>query len=258
MTGPADRWIRRTTIGCVGLLALIAGTVSLPAHAPAGRTARAAGVGDAWTTCLSRHACSPDTQTNLYARAVTIAAPWDELTAIGTLALAAVTAAAVIVTLVITYQDRRRADRRISEERDHDRHLAQDQQASDVYVTRTVIRPQATTSKQSAIATIVNGGDYTITQLVARFSIAGHLSDPKRVAYVPAAEVSALVGNTDTRGYTEVLTPGTGLRVASALVEAADAEEAIPVVRWTDRWEQRWEYREGIARRIKPDEQWDL
>jgi Protein of unknown function (DUF2637) len=28
MTGLADQWIRRTTIGCVGLLALIAGTVS--------------------------------------------------------------------------------------------------------------------------------------------------------------------------------------------------------------------------------------
>jgi hypothetical protein len=28
VTGPADEWIRRTTTGCVGLLALIAGTVS--------------------------------------------------------------------------------------------------------------------------------------------------------------------------------------------------------------------------------------
>jgi hypothetical protein len=28
VTGQADRWIRRTTIGCVALLALIAGTVS--------------------------------------------------------------------------------------------------------------------------------------------------------------------------------------------------------------------------------------
>jgi hypothetical protein len=28
MTGPANRWIRRITIGCVGMLALIAGTVS--------------------------------------------------------------------------------------------------------------------------------------------------------------------------------------------------------------------------------------
>jgi hypothetical protein len=28
VTGRADRWIRRTTIGCVGLLAVIAGTVS--------------------------------------------------------------------------------------------------------------------------------------------------------------------------------------------------------------------------------------
>jgi len=28
VTGRADRWIRRTTIGCAGMLALIAGTVS--------------------------------------------------------------------------------------------------------------------------------------------------------------------------------------------------------------------------------------
>ena len=28
MTGRADRWIRRTTVGCVTLLALIAATVS--------------------------------------------------------------------------------------------------------------------------------------------------------------------------------------------------------------------------------------
>jgi hypothetical protein len=28
VTGRPDRWIRRTTIGCVGILALIAGTVS--------------------------------------------------------------------------------------------------------------------------------------------------------------------------------------------------------------------------------------
>ena len=28
MTGRADRWIRRTTIGCVALLAIIAGTAS--------------------------------------------------------------------------------------------------------------------------------------------------------------------------------------------------------------------------------------
>jgi Protein of unknown function (DUF2637) len=28
VTGRADKWIRRTTIGCVGMLAFIAGTVS--------------------------------------------------------------------------------------------------------------------------------------------------------------------------------------------------------------------------------------
>jgi hypothetical protein len=42
---------------------------------------------------------------------------WDALTAIGTLALAAMTFAAVVVTIVITTQDRRRADERSRRER---------------------------------------------------------------------------------------------------------------------------------------------
>jgi hypothetical protein len=42
---------------------------------------------------------------------------WDEWTAIGTLALAVMTLAAVIVTIVITAQDRRRADVRVRHER---------------------------------------------------------------------------------------------------------------------------------------------
>lgn len=161
------------------------------------------------------------------------AAPWDALTAIGTLALAIVTAAAVIVTLVLTYQDRGRAERRIREERDHDRQLEQDQQASNLYVTRAVVRPRITTTKRTAIATIVNGGDYTITHLVVRFSISGHLSEPKRSEHVSSAEISGLIARTDALGDTGTLTPGRGIRATSALVEAADAEAAIPVVRWT-------------------------
>jgi len=42
---------------------------------------------------------------------------WDEWTAVGTLALAVMTLAAVIVTIVITAQDRRRADVRVRGER---------------------------------------------------------------------------------------------------------------------------------------------
>jgi hypothetical protein len=131
---------------------------------------------------------------------VASAAPWDALTAIGTLALAIVTAAAVIVTLVLTYQDRRRAERRAREERDHDRQMEQDQQASDVYVTRAVVRPRITTAKRTAIATVVNGGDYTVTDLVVRFSISGHLSDPKRSVHVSAAEISGRIARTDALG----------------------------------------------------------
>jgi hypothetical protein len=126
-----------------------------------------------------------------------------------------------------------------------------------VYVTRAVVRPRITTTKRTAIAIIVNGGDYTVTHLVVRFSISGHLSDPKRSMHVSAAEIPGRIARTDALGDTGTLTPGRGIRVSSALVEAADAEATIPVVRWTDRWEQRWEYRQGVPRRIGPGEPWN-
>lgn len=129
-----------------------------------------------------------------------IGAQWDALTAIGTLALAVVTAAAVIVTLLITHQERMR-----------DRRLEQDQQASDLYETRTAIRPQTTTGKQAAVATIVNGGDYTVTQVAVKFSIAGLLAESQRAVHLSSAEIAAGVAKTDTLGYAGVLTPGTGL-----------------------------------------------
>jgi hypothetical protein len=177
---------------------------------------------------------------------VIIAAPWDALTAIGTLALAAVTAVAVIVTLMITRQDRRlsaaeraRADERIRDERLHSLQLEQDQQASDVYLTRTAIDPQATADKLALIVSIINGGDYTITHVMVQFSISGDLTEPVRAEYIPASVTSGLVADTDTLGYTDVLTPGTGLRVVARLVKSGEAGEVVPVVRWTDRWEQR-------------------
>jgi hypothetical protein len=126
-----------------------------------------------------------------------------------------------------------------------------------VYVNRVVVRPRITTTKKAAIATIVNGGDYTITHLVVRFSVSGRLSDPKRAVHVSAAEISGRREHTDALGDIGTLTPGRGLRVTSTLVEAADAEAAIPVVRWTDRWRQRWEYRQGVPRRIGAGEPWN-
>lgn len=135
------------------------------------------------------------------------------------------------MTLALTCQDRRRAERRIREERDRDQRLEQDRQASDLYVTRAVVRPRITTTKRAATATIVNGGDYTITRLVVRFSVSGHLSDPKRAVHVSAAELSGRFMRTDAIGETAALTPGRGIRVTSALVEPADAEAAIPVLR---------------------------
>jgi hypothetical protein len=63
---------------------------------------------------------------------VGLASGWDALTAVGTLALAVITAVAVIVTLAVTYQDRKRTDRRVEEQRHRDLEFLQEQQASDV------------------------------------------------------------------------------------------------------------------------------
>jgi hypothetical protein len=79
---------------------------------------------------------------------------------------------------------------------------------------------------------------YTITELAFRFSVAGSFEEPERTEHVSAAEVNGRAAHTDSLGYAGALAPGTGLRVASVLLDIADAETAIAVVRWTDRWKQ--------------------
>lgn len=56
VSGRADRWIRRTTIGCVGMLALIAGTVSYLHMHFAGAAERSAPVGG----CADADPAAPD------------------------------------------------------------------------------------------------------------------------------------------------------------------------------------------------------
>lgn len=62
MTGRPDQWIRWTTVGCVALLALIAGTRLLPSFAHVGSPARAARLGgcaypavSGWHDCRCIH-----------------------------------------------------------------------------------------------------------------------------------------------------------------------------------------------------------
>lgn len=59
---------------------------------------------------------------------------WDALTAIGTLALAAVTLLAIMTTIVVTVQDRRRTDQRLSREREQARLEQQESDAWEVQI----------------------------------------------------------------------------------------------------------------------------
>jgi hypothetical protein len=83
---------------------------------------------------------------------------------------------------------------------------------------------------------VVNGGDYTVTQVMLRFGIGDRLDEPVRTEHVPAPGTSAVATDTQALGYSDVLTPGTGLRATASDVEHAVALKAIPIVRWTYRW----------------------
>jgi hypothetical protein len=117
-----------------------------------------------------------------------------------------------------------------------------------VYVIRTSKRRHTWSRKAAPVATAVNGGDYSITQVKLRFGLGDRLDEPVRTEHVPAAGSSVVIADVAALGYSDVLTPGTGLRAIAGDVEHEIALKAIPIVRWTDRWDQRWEYRQGVAR----------
>lgn len=176
-----------------------------------------------------------------------VASVWDALTAIGTLALAVVTVGAAAVTLVVTGQDRKRTDQRLGDERRHELELLQEQQASDVYMVRTTGRARRRWTRSYPAATIVNGGDYTITRVVVRFAVNGRFEDARHVEFVPAPEASALAVGKTILGSADTLAPGTGQCAALPRTRHGEGTETVPVARWTDRWNQRWEYRDSVA-----------
>jgi hypothetical protein len=180
-------------------------------------------------------------------------------TAIGTVALAAVTVIAIATTIVITIQDRRRADVR--------------EQYAEAYKVRVVqaerdagpptdpVYEQASGSSKRLGAVIINEGAYTITGIEARL----RLADCTVQEFAGSERVT---GTTDLdprlsdgmEGQLEAVTHGDrlapwdiGLRFYS---ERRPIAVWYPIVRWTDRWGKRWEHRLGDVRRVKKRERW--
>lgn len=204
-------------------------------------------------------------------------------TAVGTIALAAATLIAVVTTIIITAQERKRADERLGEERGHSatqlederRHAREREQLAEAYKVQVVLGEKAAgeptdstyeepdESVRQLVAIVVNHGAYTITRVEAQFSYDGnslnshrrteHLSGFQGMAHGLRSGWEPTAGS--RRGST--LAPwDAGMRFESDRVHEKFLAGPYPVVRWTDRWGTRWEHKHGEVKQVDESTQW--
>lgn len=202
---------------------------------------------------------------------------WDALTAVGTMALALVTLAAVVTTIVITKQDRERAgqqllderaaaDRRYREERDHAQEAEQLAQAWAVEVLPGHASDRQDTSNLSVM--VGNMSTRTVTRVEVQFSPDGKsLVMPKRSERLIPQNGSSTVRITSdlpfippdgkfSAAYSGILIPGRHMRFWSDEISDEHLSASYPVVRWSDWLGQRWEHRKGTVRKVDNGEPW--
>ncbi len=217
-------------------------------------------------------------------------------TALGTIALAVVTLAAVLTTIVITAGDRRGAAARLADERAHsDRqiaterefsknqaeeewHAARDrEQLAEAYAVQVVMGeavvdtdvptneygdPDGSVKRLAAL--VVNRGKYTITQLEAQFCLSGtQLITPHRTERISGlldlpAQLHFGWGAPEREwAMSGTLTPwDTGMRFETDRIHVRHLGNSYPVVRWRDQWGTRWEHNRGRVRTVVEGEQW--
>lgn len=193
----------------------------------------------------------PDVSSSPVSRATTApgSTSWDELTAVGTLALAAVTLITLLATIAIAW----RSDRQLRAER---REMQGREQLAEAYAVRVLFGANVTI--------VVNRGKYTITKVEARLRLGdGTLAEflsQERLLDIKGLDEELRADATsglDSISHADLLTPwDLGLRFIKGPTVTDGLLGAYPVVRWTDRWGARWEHRLGDARTIKPDSSW--
>lgn len=185
----------------------------------------------------------------------------DAWTAIGTIALAAMTLAAVVTTIGITVQDRRRVD-------DERRSAAEQEQLAEAWAVVSDMSQTVyfVTGKEENTRllwlTVANVGRFTITRLEARFCLDGS------VLTVPAESErdtpplwrgeTMMMGLVRQEGAMAGIlrAGGEGMRYQSEIIAVSRLKDPYALVRWTDRWGNRWQHRLGEVRRIGNDEEW--
>jgi hypothetical protein len=181
-------------------------------------------------------------------------------TASGTLALATMTLAVVITTIVITLQDRRHADKRDQLTEAYSIQVILGERNTGSPVKRHRRAAPASAKRLSAI--VINHGRYTITGIEAQL----WLVDNGSYKPVPFAAQERVPGTKDLdaklRGGMESLLEGMmhadrltpwdlGLRFESDPISTAQLPGVYPVVRWADRWGTHWEHRRGEVTKIR-------
>ena len=193
---------------------------------------------------------------------------WDAWTGIGTIALAVMTLAAVVTTIVVTAQDRRRTDEQLTAERERAneerRHALEQEQladawAVDVDMTQSMFSPKDGEDARRLFLAVANRGRFTITRLEARFCTDGTaLSVPEKSERELPGEVR-MFGLVREEGAMSGILRGWGeaMRFDSEALPVAQLKDPYALVRWTDRWGTRWEHRLGAVREISSDEEWN-
>jgi hypothetical protein len=179
---------------------------------------------------------------------VTFALSADALTAFGTLALAFLTLATLVTTVVITWRGNRqlRAERKAAQQRDS---LAE---AYAVEVTGV------------ATTVLINHGRYTISAIAAKLRTKGGvlLDFEKAERLLGTAGTAADLGADsalEAMFQPDILTPwDAALRFTIRPEDISDLVGAYPVVRWTDRSGTRWQHQQGTVACIDAAAPWPV
>jgi hypothetical protein len=174
----------------------------------------------------------------------------DAWTAVGTIALAAVTFITLVITIVISW----RSNKQLRAERG-------EAQAAEQLAEAYAVQVAGDTT-----TLVVNHGKYTITDVDAWLTLAkGIRTFPKRERVLGLRDldaeltegVTAQLDGTTPDAHSDILAPwDAGLRFVVQVTDIDPATHgtlagAYPVVRWTDRWGNRWEHCLGRARKAE-------
>jgi hypothetical protein len=182
----------------------------------------------------------------------------DWWTAIGTLALAAVTVGAVVVSIVLARQESRRTDERIDRQMGlAEKSRRKDQQLRQAWAVVVLPRNYATGPDERNLGVYVaNRGDSTITKVKVMFSVGGQRVKAEQRS-VTDNEEDDLIGHFDTRVYDGILPPRAAfVFMNETIFKPSEIADWFPIVRWQDWDGQVWENNRGEVRQVKDGDGW--